>query len=194
MRLKQTPSQTVGPYFAYGLTSTQYGYPLASLFGAVLADRHAAGRHLRIIGQVLDGQGQPVDDALVEIAQPDATGRWPASTEEIAASGFRGFGRMGTGTEADRRFEFRTVMPGVATPGEAPFVLVILTMRGMLNHAFTRIYFDGEAANASDPVLTSVPAERRHTLIAQRADDGQGIVYRFDIRMQGPDETVFFDV
>ena len=101
---------------------------------------------------------------------------------------------MGTGTEPDRRFEFRTIRPGIAAPGEAPFVLVILTMRGMLNHTFTRIYFDDDPANAADPVLAAVPAERRHTLLARRTDEAGGIVYRFDIRMQGPDETVFFDV
>jgi protocatechuate 3,4-dioxygenase alpha subunit len=194
MRLTQTPSQTVGPYFAYGLVGTQYGYALSSLFGPTLVRPDTPGTHIRIVGQVLDGQGVPIDDALVEIAHADAAGRCPAELEAVSASGFRGFGRMGTGTEPDRRFEFRTIRPGSAAPGEAPFVLVILTMRGMLNHAFTRIYFDDDPANAADPVLTAVPAERRHTLMACRADDAGGIVYRFDIRMQGPDETVFFDV
>lgn len=194
MRLKQTPSQTVGPYFAYGLVGTQYGYSLPSLFGPELARPDAPGLHVRIVGHVLDGKGQPIDDALVELAHPDAGGRWPADARAASESGFRGFGRMGTGTEPDHRFVFRTIKPGSAAPGEAPFALLILTMRGMLNHAFTRIYFDDEAANAGDPVLAQVPAERRHTLIARRDDDAAGVVYRFDIRMQGPDETVFFDV
>lgn len=194
MRLTQTPSQTVGPYFAYGLVGTQYGYPLASLFGPTLVRPDTPGTHIRIVGQVLDGQGVPIDDALVEIAHADAAGRCPADLEAVRASGFRGFGRMGTGTEPDRRFEFRTIRPGIAAPGEAPFVLVILTMRGMLNHTFTRIYFDDDPANVADPVLAAVPAERRHTLLARRTDEAGGIVYRFDIRMQGPDETVFFDV
>lgn len=194
MSLKQTPSQTVGPYFAYGLTGTQYGYPLRSLFGPELARADTPGQHIRIVGQVLDGHGNPINDALVELAHADASGRWPATAQEVAASGFRGFGRMGTGTEADNRFEFRTIKPGAASGGEAPFALVIVTMRGMLSHAYTRIYFDDEPANAIDPVLSAVPAERRHTLVARRADDAAGVAYRFDIRMQGDDETVFFDV
>lgn len=193
MTLEQTPSQTVGPYFAYGLTGTQYGYSLPSLFGPELARADTPGEHIRIIGQVLDGEGRPINDALIEIAQPDSNGRWVATADEVAATGFRGFGRMGTGTEPDNRFEFRTVRPGAAAPGEAPFALVIVTMRGMLSHAFTRIYFDGEPANAHDPVLAAVPAARRHTLIARRADDASGPVHRFDIHMQGPNETVFFD-
>lgn len=194
MTLKQTPSQTVGPYFAYGLTGTQYGYELPSLFGPELAQPDSPGRPIRILGRVLDGEGQPIDDALVEIAHADPGGRWISSATEIAATGFRGFGRMGTGTTPDRRFEFRTIKPGSAGSGEAPFVLVILTMRGMLDHAFTRIYFDDEPSNDEDPVLAAVPAERRSTLIARSEDGDAGGVYRFDIRMQGPQETVFFDV
>ena len=194
MTTKQTPSQTVGPYFAYGLTGTQYGYDLPSLFGPELVRPDTSGKQIRIVGQVLDGEGRPVDDAMVEIAHADPSGHWVSSPDEIAASGFRGFGRMGTGTLADNRFEFRTVKPGSAGVGEAPFVLVILTMRGMLNHAFTRIYFDDEPSNAEDPVLLAVPAERRQTLVARRGQDGAGVVYCFDIRMQGSQETVFFDV
>jgi protocatechuate 3,4-dioxygenase alpha subunit len=194
MTMRQTPSQTVGPYFAYALTGAQYGYPLPSLFGPDLVQSGTPGEHIRIVGQVLDGEGQAIDDALVEIAHADPSGRWMSSPADVAAAGFRGFGRMGTGTDPDRRFEFRTVKPGSAAAGEAPFVLVILTMRGLLNHAFTRIYFEDEASNAEDPVLAQVPVERQRTLIARREDDAHGILYRFDIRMQGPQETVFFDV
>jgi protocatechuate 3,4-dioxygenase alpha subunit len=191
MRLAQTPSQTVGPYFAYGLTAAQYGYPMPSLFGPELARPDAPGRHIRILGRVLDGEGTAIDDALVEIAHADPDGHLIASAEDIVRTGFRGFGRMGTGTEHDRQFAFRTVKPGPAAPGQAPFVLVILTMRGMLNHVFTRLYFDDEPSNDKDPVLAAVAVERRPTLIARSEGDR---VYRFDIRMQGPQETVFFDV
>jgi protocatechuate 3,4-dioxygenase, alpha subunit len=190
----QTPSQTVGPYFAYGLVGSQYGYSLPSLFGPVLVLADTPGQHIRISGQVLDGEGKPINDALIEIAQADSTGCWVREPAEVARSGFRGFGRMGTGTHPDCQFEFRTVKPAAASPGQAPFVLVILTMRGLLSHAFTRIYFEDEPANATDPVLATVIPDRRHTLIARRIDDASGSAYRFDIRMQGPDETVFFDV
>ena len=190
----QTPSQTVGPYFAYGLTPTQYGYDLKSLFGPALADAQAPGQHILLVGRVLDGAGAPINDAMIEISQVDAAGRYPASAADVTASGFRGFGRMGTGTLADHRFEFRTVKPGACGDGQAPHISVIVTMRGMLSHAFTRVYFSDEAAaNATDPVLQSVPADRRATLIAVRQEQPGGIVYRFDIRMQGPQETVFFD-
>ena len=195
MTLKQTPSMTVGPYFAYGLSPEQYGYEYNSLFGPVLAEPQASGEHIRLAGRVFDGDGVPVNDALIEIFQADAEGRSAASRAEIAASGFRGFGRCGTGTHPSLHFWFDTVKPGAAAPGEAPHIDVIVTMRGMLSHAFTRVYFDDEAeANARDPVLAALPAERRATLIARRAQQPGGVSYRFDIRMQGPKETVFFDL
>lgn len=194
--LGQTPSQTVGPYFAYGLVPTQYGYPLASLFGAELAQPHTPGEPIVITGRVLDGRGEPISDALLEISQADAQGRRPRDRAEIAATGFRGFGRMGTGTLPGNVFAFRTVKPGPTPDGQAPHVDVIVSMRGLLVHAFTRIYFDDEAAaNARDPVLAEVPAERRGTLIARReVQPGGTVVYRFDVHMQGETETVFFDV
>ncbi|MGD9944911.1 MAG: protocatechuate 3,4-dioxygenase subunit alpha, partial [Burkholderiaceae bacterium] len=112
-----------------------------------------------------------------------------------ADSGFRGFGRFGTGTLPGNRYEFQTIKPGSIGPDQAPYINVIVTMRGMLLHAFTRIYFDDEqAANAADPVLSAVPAERRPTLLARRQATPGGAVYTFDIHMQGPQETVFFDV
>ncbi|MEI7447504.1 MAG: protocatechuate 3,4-dioxygenase subunit alpha [Burkholderiales bacterium] len=194
--LGQTPSQTVGPYFAYGLVPTQYGYPLASLFGPELAQPHTPGEPIVITGRVLDGRGEPISDALLEISQVDASGRRPQGRAEVAATGFRGFGRMGTGTLPGNVFAFRTVKPGPTPDGQAPHVDVIVSMRGLLVHAFTRIYFDDEAAaNARDPVLATVPAERRGTLIARREVQAGGtVVYRFDVHMQGEAETVFFDV
>jgi protocatechuate 3,4-dioxygenase alpha subunit len=191
----QTPSQTVGPYFAYGLTATQYGYDFDQPFDAHVALDGARGQRIRIEGRVIDGDGNPINDAMVEICQPDGEGHYPTSVEDAKACGFRGFGRMGTGTDAQNRFVFHTVKPGVEAEGGAPHINAIVTMRGLLLHAFTRIYFSDEAAaNAKDPVLASVPAERRDTLIAQRSEEGGQVTYRFDIHMQGPKETAFFDV
>jgi len=191
----QTPSQTVGPYFAYGLASEQYGYPLRQLFGPVLAEPRTPGEPIVVTGRVLDGEGAPIPDALVEIQHADAQGRHVRSRAEIAASGFRGFGRMGTGTLPGHAFAFRTIKPGATPDGQAPHIDVIVSMRGLLSHAFTRIYFDDEAAaNARDPVLGAVPPARRATLLATRETHPGGVVYRLDIRMQGEAETVFFDV
>ena len=197
-QLKQTPSQTVGPYFAYGLTPTQYGYDLKSLFTPVLTQAHVEGEHIRITGQVYDGAGAAVNDAIVEINQPDAQGQVISSAEDAERKGFAGFGRCGTGTLAGNHFVFDTVKPGPLGEGQAPFIDVCVSMRGLLVHTFSRIYFSDEAAaNAKDEVLSSVPAERRATLVAKRDMTNAGPVYRFDIHMQdsahGP-ETVFFDL
>jgi protocatechuate 3,4-dioxygenase alpha subunit len=192
--LGQTPSQTVGPYFAYGLTPRQYFYDHGSAYTPVLAQPQAAGEHITVTGRVFDGKGQPVNDAMIEIAQLDAQGREVTSAEQAKERGFTGFGRCGTGTDAQLRFAFTTVKPGAAA-GEAPHIDVIVFMRGMLSHAFTRLYFDDEAAaNAQDAVLQAVPAERRATLIARREVQPGGVVYHFDIHMQGDRETVFFDL
>lgn len=196
----QTPSQTVGPFFAYGLTPEQYGYPLASIAAADLRTPDVEGQRIRLAGRVLDGEGNPVGDAMIEIWQADPQGRYahPADTRGNVA--FRGFGRCGTGTDPEKRFVFDTVKPGAVDESQAPHINVVVFMRGLLSHLYTRVYFaDEEAANARDPVLQSVPAERRDTLVAHRVEPGReerdGIaVYRFDIHMQGDRETVFFDV
>jgi protocatechuate 3,4-dioxygenase alpha subunit len=193
----QTPSQTVGPFFAYGLTPGQYGYPLPDPVGADLTGAEVAGTRIWLTGRVLDAEGAPVDDALVEIWQADAHGRLPMRAADGGGNqpGFRGFGRCGTGTDPDSRFVFRTVKPGAVATGAAPHVSLVVFARGLLNHLYTRLYFaDEAAANAADPVLARVPAERRETLIAQRQDSADGPVYRMDIRLQGPSETVFFDL
>lgn len=185
----QTPSQTVGPFFAFGLSPEQYGYPFASIATGHMADEAASGERIRITGQVLDGEGATVGDALIEIWQADAQGRYARPD-----TGFSGFGRQGTGTDPENRFVFDTVKPGPVDAEQAPHISVIVFMRGLLTHAYTRMYFSDEAqANARDPVLNSVPQERRSTLIAERQEHG-GALYRFDIRMQGEGETVFFDV
>ncbi|MEM5448651.1 protocatechuate 3,4-dioxygenase subunit alpha [Paraburkholderia guartelaensis] len=195
MALKETPSQTVGPYFAYGLCPQQYDFDLKSLFTANVVGPETPGEHITLIGRVIDGDGNAVFDAMLEFSQVDANGRYPASREEIAKDGFRGFARVGTGTDAQHRFIVHTVKPGVENAGEAPHLNVIVMMRGMLTHTFTRIYFEDEAAaNAADPVLSAVPAARRDTLIARRSEQVGSIVYTFDIRMQGEQETVFFDL
>ena len=195
-KLGQTPSQTVGPYFAYALTPEQYGYDFKSIASGVIATSEIEGEHIRILGRVFDGAGNPVSDAMVELWQADASGRYPHPAVNRGSNmAFSGFGRFGTGTDAEHRFVFQTVKPGRVDASQAPHVNVILTMRGMLLHAFTRIYFADEVgANATDPVLQSVPAERRPTLLAERVTTPSGIAYRFDFHMQGERETVFFDV
>jgi protocatechuate 3,4-dioxygenase, alpha subunit len=196
MSLKQTPSQTVGPYFAYALTPEQYGYPFPSIAGGTLVRGDTDGERIRIEGRVLDGEGEPVNDALVEIWQADAHGRYahPADPRSSNAS-FKGFGRTGTGADPENRFVFETVKPGSVDGTQAPHINVLVLMRGLLLHAGTRLYFSDEpAANFKDPVLASVPPNRRDTLIAEREQTAAGVVYRFDIRMQGPRETVFFEV
>ncbi|TCK38116.1 protocatechuate 3,4-dioxygenase alpha subunit [Paraburkholderia sp. BL8N3] len=193
--LKQTPSQTVGPYFAYGLCPEQYNFDLKSLFTPSVADREAAGEHISIVGNVYDGEGKVVGDAVVEMAQADSTGHYVQTAEEARKTGFRGFARVGTGTDPKLRYVVDTVKPGGTGDDAAPHIDVIVLMRGMLLHAYTRIYFDDEAqANAKDAVLTSVPEERRATLVAKREPDTASTIYRFDIYLQGPNETVFFDL
>jgi protocatechuate 3,4-dioxygenase alpha subunit len=196
MSLKQTPSQTAGPYFAYALTPEQYGYPFPSIAGGTLVRTDTDGERIRVEGRVLDGEGEAINDALVEIWQADAQGRYahPADPRSSNAS-FKGFGRAGTGADPENRFVFETVKPGSVDGTQAPHINVIVLMRGLLLHAATRLYFSDErAANAKDPVLASITPNRRDTLIAEREQTSAGVVYRFDIRMQGPRETVFFEV
>jgi protocatechuate 3,4-dioxygenase alpha subunit len=194
--LKQTPSQTVGPYFAYGLSAPQYGYEHTAVASDQVADDLVPGERIRIIGQVIDGGGEPINDAMIEIWQADSEGRYAHPADGRASNQrFRGFGRFGTGTDPENRFTFHTIKPGSVDGIQAPHINVIVFMRGILSHAYTRLYFSDEAqANARDPVLQSVPAERRHTLIAAREETPAATIYRFDIRMQGDDETVFFEV
>ncbi len=196
MSAKQTPTQTVGPFFAYGLTPEQYGYAHKGIAGTVLTTPETEGERIRIEGRVLDGNGESVDDALIEIWQADAQGRYAHPADPRGSNlPFRGFGRAGTGVDPDKRFVFETVKPGIPSDGQAPHINVIVFMRGLLSHVYTRIYFSDEAeANAADPVLAALPAARRETLIAARVESPEGPVYRFNIRMQGENETVFFDV
>lgn len=196
MGSKQTPSQTVGPYFAYSLTPEQYGYRFNSVVSPSLVDEETEGERIRVIGRVLDGEGQPIDDAMIEIWQADAQGRYAHPADARGKNtAFKGIGRVGTGTDTELRYAFETVKPGAVGDGQAPHLNMIVFMRGLLSHVYTRVYFSDEgAANAVDPVLQSVPEDRRGTLIATREETSSGVVYRFDLHMQGADETVFFDV
>ena len=199
-RLTPTASSTVGPFFAIGLTQPNRPAPLKN----VLADADTPGQRIRVEGMVLDGDGAPVPDAMLEVWQADAEGCYahPASLGvEGAGSAFNGFGRAATDDEG--RYWFETIKPGrVAayggTPAQAPHLVLTIFMRGLLNHVVTRVYFgDEDQANATDPILALVPPERRETLIARREDAGGAgglTAYRFDVRMQGAGETVFFQV
>lgn len=189
-----SPSQTVGPFFHYGLTPGE-AYPNvpASADGRVAGDG-TAGEHIVVTGRVFDGAREPVPDAMIEIWQADSEGRYahPNDGRPRASNSFMGFGR--SDTKADGTYRFETIKPGrVPGPGgrdQAPHLVVAVFGRGMLKQLYTRCYFDGEASNADDAILGLVPPDRRHTLIARR----EGSTYRLDIRLQGDDETVFFDV
>jgi protocatechuate 3,4-dioxygenase alpha subunit len=191
-----TPSQTVGPFFKYGLTPDGK-YDWNDAFTSNLVTPDTSGERIRVEGSVLDGDGAPVPDAMLEIWQADAQGRFsdPQDKRALPNSTFRGFGRCGT--DANGSYAFDTIKPGtVPDPDgkpQAPHILLAVFARGMLLHLYTRIYFDGEGANAADPVLALVPADRRSTLIATRKA-GAGSAYHFDVRLQGDNETVFFDV
>jgi protocatechuate 3,4-dioxygenase, alpha subunit len=181
-----TPFQTVGPFFDFGLIIPG---------GAIIAQPSTPGRHITVEGMVLDGAGDPLPDALVEIWQANAAGKYrhPADEDTAIDPSFDGFGRIQTGD--DGRFSFTTVMPGrVPGPGralQAPHLVVGVLARGVLTRLVTRMYFEDDAANREDPVLALVPEGRRATLIARR--DGADR-YRFVIVLQGKGETVFFDV
>jgi protocatechuate 3,4-dioxygenase alpha subunit len=174
-----TPSQTVGPFFHIGLPYED---------GPRLAPDG-----IRVGGCVFDGDGELVDDAIVEIWQANEQGRYNHPEDLPEEGGFRGFGRCPT--DGDGRYEFVTVKPGpVPHPDggtQAPHLEVAVFARGLLKHVVTRIYFPDEAeANEADPVLGTVEPERRAALTARAEQDGYG----FDIHLQGERETPFFDV
>lgn len=194
-KFRVTPSQTVGPFFAYGLTARQYGYDYSSLIQDQLVHTSAnAPGNITISGQVFDGAGNLIPDAMIELWQTAPKGQTRTATVEYPAQSdsFTGIGRLGTGTQIGNRFEFTTLKPNATGPDSAPHITVILFMRGSLRTLHTRLYFADEAdANAQDALLNLISADRRATLIAQKIGDGQ---YQFDIRMQGEGETVFFDL
>lgn len=179
--LPLTPSQTVGPYFTLGLTPTGH----EAGFGPLITNEiRGEGEPITIHGKVFDGAGKPVNDAMLEIVQADGNGR-------LDTPGFIGFARAGTGEAADNSYTFKTVKPGSLGSGETPHICMIVFMRGMLLHAYTRIYFADEAANSNDPVFSRLPEDRRETLLARRAETAGGAFYEFDVHMQGDRETLF---
>ncbi len=185
-----TPTQTVGPFFSPALLRDVQN---------VLTTDATAGERIRVEGRVFDGVGNVVPDALVEIWQANSHGRFnhPRDTRDLPLDPeFGGFGR--SGTDDAGVFWFETVKPG-AVPFEAdrmqaPHLSVTVHARGMLNHVQTRLYFEDEAANATDPILALVPADRRSTLIARREESDGAVTYRLDLVLQGRGETVFFDI
>lgn len=222
--LRETPSQTAGPYVHIGLAPGAAGFDIYEReLGADIAGPEAAGERIRIEGVVIDGIGSPVKDVLLEAWQANAQGHYahPEGGGPVE-KGFRGWGRVITDFETGE-WGFDTVkpgpVPGRARPGAvrpaaeeeetdafgrghqglramAPHITLWLVARGINLGLSTRLYFDDEAeANAADPVLNLIEWQnRRATLIARRTDRGGLPVYRFDIRLQGDGETVFFDV
>lgn len=191
-----TPSQTVGPYFAYGLNPLD-DYDWKQTLTNDLVTSDASGERIRIEGRFFDGDGKPISDGLLEIWQADAQGRYAHPRDERRPNAkFSGFGRAGT--DKDGVYRFTTIKPG-AVPGpdgktQAPHIVVVAFARGMTRQVYTRIYFADEKANTADPILALVPDDRRATLIAKREDGKDGPLYRFDIHLQGERETVFFDL
>lgn len=188
----ETPSQTVGPFFSIALSGAGEN---------VLVRDDTPGELIRIQGRVLDGEGEPVGDALIEVWQANSLGRYrhPDDTRDELAldQDFTGFGRAATDFETGE-YRVETIKPGPVPDPEgemqAPHLCFIVQARGLLGALFTRVYFPDEAeANAHDLILRMVPAERRTTLIAT-VEEGNPAVLRFDIRLSGEGETVFFDV
>ncbi len=187
-----TSSQTVGPFFSPALLRQD-------AIRHVLTQPETVGERIRIEGRVLDGDGIPVPDAMIEIWQANAHGRYnhPADTGSAALDpAFLGFGCSGTDEEGNYWFE--TVLPGAVSfdgaQRQAPHIAMTVFARGLLNHLVTRLYFENNPANALDPVLQRVPRERQATLLARRETRDAEIIYRFDIVLQGANETVFFNV
>ena len=186
MSLFLTASQTTGPFAALSFEHTQVEN---------VAPPGVTGERYTIRGRVLDGDGRPVDDALIETWQANAHGKYahPEDTrEKLLEPEFKGFGRV----LCDRQGAFRltTIKPG-AVPGpgdtqQAPHLVVLIFMRGLLRHLTTRIYFPDEPGNAEDPILALVPPERRSTLVARKTGDRE---LEWNVILQGKDETVFFD-
>jgi len=188
MSLQATTSQTVGPFFHIGLNW---------LYKDNLAGPGVSGEHLEITGRVLDADGRGVPDAMLELWQANAQGKYahPEDTQEKQVEpGFQGYGRVPTAK--DGSFRFRTIKPG-RVPGldgrlQAPHIVVSVFMRGLLRRLITRIYFPDDAANAEDFALNLVGPARRGTLIARKAAEDEARL-EWNVILQGPEETVFFD-
>jgi protocatechuate 3,4-dioxygenase alpha subunit len=187
--LIQTGSQTVGPFFHYALVVGDEN---------ILVNETTRGQPIRIEGIVYDGENSPVPDALIEIWQADTRGYFnhPADPNHSQTDpAFRGYGRAAT--DRSGVYFFKTVKPGAIArpenPPHAPYIDVRVFARGMLIHVVTRLYFGDEPANATDTVLASLDPTRRQSLIAEVGPSGEIPCYRFDIRLQGEGETIFFN-
>ena len=202
--LKETPSQTAGPYVHIGLIPQQAGFDIFEKnFGNVLVTPETRGERIRIEGRVFDGLGEPLRDVLIEIWQANAAGKYdhPADRQDKPVDPhFRGWGRAGSDFQTGL-YSFETIKPGpvVGRKGHrpmAPHVNFWIVARGINIGLNTRMYFSDETeANAADPVLNIIEQEvRRRTLIAERQQRGAEVVYTFDIYLQGDRETVFFDI
>jgi len=201
--LKETASQTAGPYVHIGLSPKEAGFDIfENNFGNVLAGPKTKGEHIRVEGRVIDGSGTPLRDVLIEIWQANAAGKYnhPADRQNRPIDKtFRGWGR-GCSDFKTGIYTFDTIKPGSVTGRNnrpmAPHISFWIVARGINVGLSTRMYFsDEQAANAKDPVLNLIEWEvRRKTLIATREERKGQVVYRFDINIQGPDETVFFDI
>ncbi|GAB2747201.1 protocatechuate 3,4-dioxygenase subunit alpha [Sinomonas soli] len=179
--LTETPAQTIGPF---------YGFALPFEKGGELVPPGSPDS-ITLHGTVLDGHGEPIPDALLEIWQADAKGNVVAETGSLVRDGrtFTGWGRVAVGNTG--KYVFTTVNPGPTEPGKAPFIAVTVFARGLLNRLFTRVYLPEDTeALANDPVLSALEPARRKTLVAERLADGS---LHWDIRLQGEDETVFLD-
>ena len=187
MDLTPTPSQTVGPYLHLGLTD-------ARSISRIAGDG-AKGQRVWLTFHVLDGDGVPVPDAMIELWQADSEGNYPPQDSNADGTAFRGFGRLATAEDGSCTFE--TIKPGcVPGPGgtiQAPHINVSILGRGILKRLSTRVYFAEEPANVADPVLGLVPENRRTTLLAE-PDPTRSSHWIFNVRLRGENETVFFDV
>lgn len=199
--LKETASQTAGPYVHIGLAPGAAGFDIYKReLGHDIAGPNAKGERIRVEGLVIDGMGAPIKDVMLEVWQANADGLYahPEGGGAVEA-GFRGWGRVITDFETGE-WAFDTVKPG-PVPGrqgrmQAPHLNLWIVARGINVGLNTRMYFGDEAeANAADPVLNLIEwVHRRATLVAERSERDGATVYRFDIRLQGEAETVFFDV
>ena len=185
-KLLQTSSQTVGPFFAYGLTSEQYGYDFPSLLTGNMRKEKINGTPISIKGKVFDGKGEAIHDAMIEIWHVDPNGKYKLSNQED----FLGFGRQGTGSSEDQSYNFETYKPGKISKYESPHVNFILFARGMLNHLFTRMYFPDED-NSNDDILNQLSVSDQKKIICRKIEDFK---YNFDIFLQGKNETVFLNL
>lgn len=198
--LKETPSQTAGPYVHIGLAPGSAGFDIYKTeFGRDIAGPNAAGERIRIKGIVTDGDGAPVKDVMLETWQANAHGIYAAPDISMVEDGFCGWGRVIADFETGE-WSFDTIKPGPTLSHDnrqqAPHISIWLVARGINLGLHTRLYFEDEdSANGTDPVLTFLASSGRHTtLVAERCDVGDMPTYRWIIRLQGERETVFFDV